>query len=629
MRAAIGGAIAGAAGPARAVLACSLVARCLVALARGAGLKDMPTAARQAAAGIWQDLALSLAVALGTALLLALVAGRAAAWRTAVLALSWSTYAILALWLALSLPASAMLGSPLTWPMLAGAGPALADSVSVALTWPRLLAMLAVLATAALVPLLGRARGRALPAGTLRPSGAAEGPDAPPKPGWSRIRTWGLLWSVGLLGACLEPPPGGGHRNAVLALATTAWRAGRAELPSPGAAGEAAHALPAEGPSRDLRLLEGRAQGRNLIWVVLESTGAAYLRPYGAALDPMPRLTRLARGGIVFEQAYTVYPESVKGLYSLLCSRATAPYRAAADYAARRRPCVDLATRLRDAGYATALYHSGRFAYLGMRDIVADRGFDRLLDAGDIGGPYLSSFGTDDGATVERLLADLDARQPDRPFFVMVLPVAGHHPYESPGTGPRPFGEADNHQRYLSDLAMGDAALGRLIDGIEARGLGRDTLWVISGDHGEAFEQHPGNVVHSLFIYEENVRVPLIIAAPGLTDLAPAPRRAPQIASLVDVAPTILALLGLSAPDAWLGRSLLPPLAGDARFYTDHTSWQSGLRHGRWKYILDHDSGKGRLYDLHADPGETDDLTARFPERAARYRAALEAEPDP
>lgn len=343
----------------------------------------------------------------------------------------------------------------------------------------------------------------------------------------------------------------------------------------------------------------------------------------------MPRLTRLAEAGIVFEHAYTVYPESVKGLYSLLCSRETAAYEPAADYAARRRPCVDLAETLRDAGYATALYHSGRFAYLGMRDIVADRGFDRLLDAGDIGGPYVSSFGTDDGSTVERILSDLDQQTPGRPFFLMVLPISGHHPYESPGQGPRPFGEGDNYHRYLSDLAMGDAALGRLVDGLDARGLGENTLWIISGDHGEAFEQHPGNVVHSLFIYEENVRVPLIIAAPGLTDSGGLPRRAPQIASVIDIAPTALALLGITAPGGWRGRSLLEPRAGSARFYTDHTTWQEGLRQDHWKYILDRDRGSGQLFNLRADPGERVDVTARYPERAARYRAVLEAGGEP
>lgn len=606
MRRAISTGLAGAGRPALALLVVSLVARLLVAVARVPVLGG-PSAARQAAAGVWQDLALALAFGLVAGLLLALAAGRAASIQRAADGLVWTAYAAVAFWLALNLPAALLLGGPLTWPMLAGAGAALADSVAMVLSWSRVLGLAIVLFAAALLPRWLRSW----------------------RPGMPTVLLLAALLLVGLLGSRLAPPPGGGHRNAMVALVTTAWRSAAAAAAVQGIPPDDRVSLPAEGPSADLRVLEGRAKGRNIVWVVLESTGAAYLRPYGAAEDVMPRLTRLAQQGIVFEQAYTVYPESVKGLYSLLCSRETAAYQQAADYAARRRPCTDLAGVLRDAGYATRLYHSGRFAYLGMHDIVADRGFDRLLDAGDIGGPYVSSFGTDDGATVDRILSDLDQRTPGRPFFLMVLPIAGHHPYESPGQGPRPFGEEDNFHRYLSDLAMGDASLGRLIDGFDARGLGRETLWVISGDHGEAFEQHPGNVVHSLFVYEENVRVPLIIAAPGLTDRGDLPRRAPQVASLIDVAPTVLALLGGAVPADWRGRSLLPPLAGVARFYTDHTTWQSGLRQDHWKYILDHDRGSGQLFDLRVDPGELTDVAARYPERAARYRAVLEAGGDP
>ncbi|MBK7780773.1 MAG: sulfatase [Ardenticatenia bacterium] len=618
MREEIAAGLGRAAHPALALLGVSLIARLLVAAARLPASGGLSAATRQAAAGLWQDLALSLAFALGAGALLAAAPVLGPWARRAARLLVRSTYTVLVLWLALNVAAAAVLGTPLTWPMLAGAGPALADSVIEVLSWARVLSIVAVLGGALILPLWLARRGQETdPAPAL---GQAT-------PGIPR-RALAIIGLAGLLGALLTPPPGGGHRNAVLALLTTAWRVGAAGGSAAGASEGGRIPLPDEGPALDLRSLQGQAKGRNLIWVVLESTGAAYLQPYGAALDAMPRLSLLARQGIVFEQAYTVYPESVKGLYSLFCARETAAYTEAADYAASRRPCTALATRLQSAGYRTALYHSGRFAYLGMRDIVAGRGFDRLLDAGDIGGPYLSSFGVDEASTVDRILSDLDQQPSDQPFFIHYLPIAGHHPYESPGRGPRPFGEDDNFHRYLSDLAMGDASLGRLIDGLDARGLGQNTLWVISGDHGEAFEQHPGNVLHSLFIYEENVHVPLIIVAPGLTDREPT-RRAPQIASLIDVAPTVLALVGIAAPAGWRGRSLLDPIAGAARFHTDHGSWQTGLRHDRWKYILDRDRGSGRLFDLRADPGELTDVASRFPERAARYRADLEADRRP
>lgn len=610
--------------PALALLALFLAARSASALLRlGApGRLGEPgrlgAEARSFVAGLGQDLGLALALGLCAAALGLLAARLGARAGALARSIGWSLFGLLALYLALTAPAAAILGSPLTWPMLAGAGTALGDSVRAQIGWANGLAVAAVLATALLLP-------RA-----LRGAGAARAS--------ALILGLALLALAALLGQAVEPPPGGGHRNALVALGETAWRGralagaralARAQEDPTGAS--LASQLPEEGPAVDLRAFAGAARGRNLIWVVLESTGAAYLKPYGAQRDPMPRLSAMAEGGIVFEQAYAVYPESVKGIFSLLCAAETEPYRAASAYAASARPCRDLAALLGDAGYETALYHSGRFAYLGMREILAGRGYKRMVDAGGIGGPHASSFGVDENAAVDRILADLDRRAPNRPFFVHYLPIAGHHPYESPGTGPRPFGERDNFHRYLSDLAMGDAALGRLIDGVAVRGLAEETLWVFSGDHGEAFEQHPGNIAHSLFIYEENMRVPLIVVAPGLTNRIPnsagagsPPLRAPQIASLVDVAPTILALLGLDAPPDWQGRSLLAPDPGAAHFYTDHTSWQEGLRHGSWKYILDRDSGRGELFDLAADPGETRDVSPEHPARAARYREHLE-----
>ena len=67
----------------------------------------------------------------------------------------------------------------------------------------------------------------------------------------------------------------------------------------------------------------------------------------------------------------------------------------------------------------------------------------------------------------------------------------------------------------MNALHEGDAALGQLLSGLRARQIDDDTLVVVFGDHGEAFGEHPGNFAHTLFIHEENVRVPYVIAAPG------------------------------------------------------------------------------------------------------------------
>ena len=162
--------------------------------------------------------------------------------------------------------------------------------------------------------------------------------------------------------------------------------------------------------------------------------------------------------------------------------------------------------------------------------------------------------------------------------------------------------------------------MGELLDGLTERGLAERTLFVVVGDHGEAFQQHEGNFAHTLFLYEENVRVPLIIAAPGLTL---GTLRVPQIASLTDIAPTTLALLGLPADSRHEGRSLLDAAPGYARFYTDHGPLKLGLRHGTWKFIHETEHDRSRLFQLASDPNERLDLARQDPERAALYRRHL------
>jgi arylsulfatase A-like enzyme len=273
---------------------------------------------------------------------------------------------------------------------------------------------------------------------------------------------------------------------------------------------------------------------------------------------------------------------------------------------------------LHDDGYRTGLFHSGRFGYLGMRGIVEDRGFDTLADAGTVTGRHDSSFGIDEASTVEAMLEWIDARESDEPFFLVYLPIVGHHPYAT--TSPGPFPPSDERNRYLNAIHEADRALGQLRTGLEARGLDGETLYVVFGDHGEAFGQHEGNIGHSFYLYEENVRVPYLIAAPGPFDEAP---RAGQTVSVVDTAPTVLELLGRAVPEAYEGASALDGRARMAFFVTDYAQQRLGLIDGCSKVLYDLDSEAAELYDVCADPEERSNLAQSEPERVAAYTARL------
>jgi arylsulfatase A-like enzyme len=357
---------------------------------------------------------------------------------------------------------------------------------------------------------------------------------------------------------------------------------------------------------------KGAAAGRNIVLVSLESTAAQYLGVYGADPEVMPNLSRLSRAAIVFENAYTVYPESIKALYSILCSTYPAFDIAAEAYA--ETPCRSVAAALSGAGYRTALFHSGRFIYLGMEAVIRGRGFSTLEDAGDIGGNHQSSFGVDETSTVARILDWIDGLPGGQPFFVTYLPIAGHHPYETPSPGP--FPEKNEYDRYRNALHYGDASLGSLMDGLRARGLEQKTLWMILGDHGEAFGQHEGNYGHTFQLYEENVHVPFLIAAPGLfTEQI----RSSKVVSLLDTAPTVLDLAGLQGPPDYQGRSVLDCEPRMALFFADYSLGMLGLRDGASKFIYELESGRSRLYDLDVDRDEKINLAAGNPGQTAWY----------
>jgi len=514
--------------------------------------------------------------------------------------LGWTLYALIVGYVAFNVPIARVLSSPLTLSMIRAAGGPLSDSVRYYLTPKNVGSMALILA-----------------AGTLLPMCFAQ---------WKprRPRTIAALIVVSLSVTLAGPyaisrvDTAGRYRNAIGALWPTHLRL-RNDSPK----NQDWRASPFPVASNEVNPLlryRGAAAGRNVVLILLESTAARYWPSRDFAIDPMPNLTALASRGISFEHAYAVYPESIKGLFSVLCSQYPAFDVASKTYSAVTYPA--LPQKLREAGYRTALFHSGRFMYLGMPAIIEKRGFEVLEDAGSIGGNIHSSFGVDDSSTVKRLLSWIDSLNQNEHFFVTYLPVAGHHPYATPEQGPFPISVQDGElNRYLNALHYGDMALGELFKGLRARGLDTNTVFVVFGDHGEAFGQHEGDFGHTFFIYDENVHVPYLIAAPGLIEDKISVSNA---ASLIDTAPTIIDLLGLDVPEEFQGTSLLDPGPRMSLFFTDYSLVWLGLYDACGKYLFEMNSGRSKLYDVCTDPDETNDLSERKPDRISAYRSRLE-----
>lgn len=554
--------------------------------ARGLALigRDLDWSGRLIMALTWQDfvvvsifLGLTLATRLGKA-------GGAA--RFFVPLFFWA----IVFYTALNVAVVRVLGTPITPALWRAAHGALSDSIQRYLTPANIASILLVPIIAGVLVRASRNRGM--------------------QPGWQCLALAALVAcaAVGQQSAS-KHDTGGFERNALFALAMNA----RPSLRTGEEFTDWRRSLSQENPKEDFTALRGLARGRNVVLIALESTGSKHLKPWGGAHDPMPALTALTEDALMFENAYAVYPESVKGLYAVLCSAYPAFNTRAESYERRGPTALPQALQTHQA----ALFHSGRFDYLGMDEIIRRRGFDLLLDAASLDAGRESSFGIDEPITVDAMLRWIDGRSADRPFLLTYLPVAGHHPYITPNGE---FSGRSEMERYLNSLRHADEALAQLIEGFKDRGLYENTLFVIHGDHGEAFEEHDANIGHTLFIYEENLRVPLLFVAPGAIR---GEHRVRRPVSLIDIAPTVADLLGHSAAPDWQGASLLHPSPRPVYFFTDYSLGLLGVRDGDKKLIYELESARAKLYNLGTDPGERMNIAAAEPELSARFRSAV------
>jgi arylsulfatase A-like enzyme len=375
----------------------------------------------------------------------------------------------------------------------------------------------------------------------------------------------------------------------------------------------------------------GTGQGTrppNVVIVVLESVGARWTSLHGR-YETTPRLESETERGMVFESFYAHTGRSSNSLASILLS--TYPRLGFSDLTQEypRRPGTSLAQVFSDRGYRTAFVTASDLSWAGWDAFLEGRGFQELRDQHDLScGEPVSSWGVEDRCMLEDLMA-LIAQDSTRPFFFMGWSQQTHHPYEAaPGvpllefTG-EPMPDAYGLNRYLTVLGETDRHLGRLFDALRRARLDKNTLVVVTGDHGQAFGYPHQSYMQGRTIYEEDVQVPLMLWFPPRYRTA---SRSRTIGGHVDLAPTVADLAGVPAAADWLGRSLLS--ASDPRrayFYVADDEFTLGVREANWKYILDLRDGVEELYDLDADPLEQDDVAAAHPERSARLRQRLVA----
>ncbi len=351
----------------------------------------------------------------------------------------------------------------------------------------------------------------------------------------------------------------------------------------------------------------------NLLIVTLDTTRADRLGAWNGPADLTPVLDELASESVVFERAYAPVPLTLPSHASLMTGLYPPEHGLRVNSGLNRLSdeVPVLAEMLRRRGYRTGAFVG---AFVLDHKFGLDRGFDvyddRMEEAhgptpGDPHGHKMRSG----SRVVDAALSWLNGSS-RKPFFCWVHLFDAHTPYDARQDR---FGDRFLDQPYDAGIAYVDRQVGRLLAHLRERGLAENTLVIVVGDHGESLGEHQEHT-HGFFLYESTLHVPLILRQPGPQRHT---RKIPTPVSLVDLFPTILAMLDPQAKIASSGRSLLPACEGEelplAPLYAEsnHPTEECGaaalrgLVTDRWKYIR---SPRRELYDLQADPGELRNL---------------------
>jgi arylsulfatase A-like enzyme/Tfp pilus assembly protein PilF len=353
---------------------------------------------------------------------------------------------------------------------------------------------------------------------------------------------------------------------------------------------------------------------RSVVLISVDTLRADHLGCYGYRKADTPHIDRLAREGVVFSQADSPVPMTLPAHTSLLSSTYPSGHGVVENGQQVSSAMVTLATVLQARGYRTG-------AFIGGYTLDARFGLNRGFDVYD--SPFhLRPDPEEEPPEIKRpgeaVLASAGQwiqAAAGKPFFAFIHLYDAHQPYA--------------HGSYDGEIAYIDKALGSFEESLASQGLLRNTLIVLTSDHGESLGEH-GEDTHGYFIYQSTLWVPLILRWPAGT--GPGAARVSEAVSLVDVAPALLEWLGIPAPRQFQGHSLLrflgprngggDPVYSESMYARDHLGCTPlrGIRLGRYKFI---EAPKPELYDLANDPGEKQNLYERDGAKAGELRARL------
>ena len=284
---------------------------------------------------------------------------------------------------------------------------------------------------------------------------------------------------------------------------------------------------------------------KNLVIVLEESLGAEFVGALGG--KPLtPRLDELAHQGLWFENLYATGTRSVRGLEALVTGFTPTPAESVIKLGRSQRNFFSIAQLLRDQGYDTSFIYGGEGQFDNMRRFFMNNGFASVIDEDDYVNPvFFGSWGVADEDVFAR--ADQEFAKPrERPFFTLLFTTSNHSPYEYPDGRIEPY-DKDNPHTVNNAVKYADYALGKFFDIAKTRPYWNDTVFLVVADHNS-------RVFGAQLVPVEHFHIPALILGGGIQAAVYSP-----VASQIDLPPTLLSLIGISAEHPMIGHDLTLP----------------------------------------------------------------------
>jgi arylsulfatase A-like enzyme len=351
--------------------------------------------------------------------------------------------------------------------------------------------------------------------------------------------------------------------------------------------------------------------GHDVLLLSVDALRADHVSAYGYARPTTPNIDALAQEGARFESAYCPTPHTSYSITSMMTGKYLRPLIALGLGSDSETWAQDL----RRYGWRTAAFYPPAVFY-----IDEDR-FSRFEET-RLGFEYAKVEFADPTLREAQVSGYLDGAPLDRPLFLWVHFFEPHEPYVMHADHPFAGGASPDVDAYDSEVATADEGIGRVVRLMRSRRPG--AVVVVTADHGEEFGEHGGHY-HGTTVYEEQVRVPLVVVGPGVA----AGSRISSVVQTIDLLPTALSALGIPRPARLRGRDLGALLGGDSAaadapgLAFAETDDASLLASGDHRLVCDRRAGACALYRPKADPLEHHDASREDPAALARLRGLL------